>query len=376
MFEHATGICLNDKERFDVEEYCIGEGRVKVAAGKTVDRKGLFAADQAEGQGRSVLPLSAAIDGKIALMPAIVRRVHAFSPLLLLALVACATRSADVLPQAGDPGLYAAWSCDELYDEADRVRQRAAQVAYAVDERSGNNIIALSLGVTVFWPALLAMRPNGLDAQALAQLRGQDEALRVAQQRRACPPAPEQLAPARAAALPIALGERLVYEERAEAGGPVRELGLRVLALRRDEIEFAADAGGHALALRWQQDLWGNQPKMPAASGWLHWKRLLRPGMALGDVVDGDVVGGDSGGSGRLRGQVIALGVQSALGRPFDAAVIELFGDAPLGGAGTRLDGVLVVDRKSGVLLRLELHSGNPEFALRRTLTRIEPAGP
>ena len=80
--------------------------------------------------------------------------------------------------------------------------------------------------------------------------------------------------------------------------------------------------------------------------------------------------------SGRLRGQVIALGVQTSLGRPFDAAVIELFGDAPMAGHGTRLDGVMVVDRKSGVLLRLELHSGNPEFALRRTLTRIEPAPP
>jgi hypothetical protein len=33
----------------------------------------------------------------------------------------------------------------------------------------------------------------------------------------------------------------------------------------------------------------------------------------------------------------------------------------------------MVVDRKSGVLLRLELRSGNPDFALRRTLVRIEP---
>jgi len=298
-------------------------------------------------------------------------------PLLLLVLLgACATRSADVVPLASDPDRYAAWSCDALYDEVDRVRQRAAQVAYAVDERSGNNIVALSLGVTVFWPALLAMRPNGVDAQALAELRGRDEALRVAQTRQACPPAPEELAPARVAALPIALGERLVYVERAAAGGPARELGLRVLALRRDEIEFAADAGGRALGVRWQQDLWGNQPQMPAGSGWLHWRRLMRPDMALGDVVHGDVVGGESGASGRLRGQVIALGVQNSLGRPFDAAVIELFGDAPQGEHGTRLDGVLVVDRKSGVLLRLELRSGNPEFALRRTLTRIEPARP
>ena len=40
VFEHEIGIRLNDKERKDVEEYCISEGWVKVPAGKTVDRKG------------------------------------------------------------------------------------------------------------------------------------------------------------------------------------------------------------------------------------------------------------------------------------------------------------------------------------------------
>ena len=40
VFEHDIGIRLNDKERSDVEEYCISEGWVKVPAGKTRNRKG------------------------------------------------------------------------------------------------------------------------------------------------------------------------------------------------------------------------------------------------------------------------------------------------------------------------------------------------
>jgi len=40
VFQHEIGIRLNDKERFDVQEYCISEGWVKVPAGKSVDRKG------------------------------------------------------------------------------------------------------------------------------------------------------------------------------------------------------------------------------------------------------------------------------------------------------------------------------------------------
>ena len=40
IFEHNVGIRLNGKERTDVEEYCISEGWVKVAAGKALDRRG------------------------------------------------------------------------------------------------------------------------------------------------------------------------------------------------------------------------------------------------------------------------------------------------------------------------------------------------
>ena len=40
VFEHDVGIRFNDKERFDVEEYCVSEGWIRIPAGKAVDRKG------------------------------------------------------------------------------------------------------------------------------------------------------------------------------------------------------------------------------------------------------------------------------------------------------------------------------------------------
>lgn len=40
VFEHDIGIRFNGQERFDVEEYCISEGWIRVPAGKTRDRKG------------------------------------------------------------------------------------------------------------------------------------------------------------------------------------------------------------------------------------------------------------------------------------------------------------------------------------------------
>ena len=40
LLARDVGIRFNGKERFDVEEYCISEGWIRVAAGKAVDRHG------------------------------------------------------------------------------------------------------------------------------------------------------------------------------------------------------------------------------------------------------------------------------------------------------------------------------------------------
>jgi hypothetical protein len=40
ILEHDIGVRFNGNDRSDVEEYCISEGWVKVAAGKTLDRRG------------------------------------------------------------------------------------------------------------------------------------------------------------------------------------------------------------------------------------------------------------------------------------------------------------------------------------------------
>ena len=40
VLEHDIGVRFNDHERRDVDEYCLSEGWIKVAAGKTRDRKG------------------------------------------------------------------------------------------------------------------------------------------------------------------------------------------------------------------------------------------------------------------------------------------------------------------------------------------------
>jgi hypothetical protein len=40
LLTRGVGIRFNGKEKTNVEEYCVSEGWVRVAAGKTLDRKG------------------------------------------------------------------------------------------------------------------------------------------------------------------------------------------------------------------------------------------------------------------------------------------------------------------------------------------------
>jgi hypothetical protein len=282
----------------------------------------------------------------------------------------CATRAADVRPAPADPADFAAWSCERIHDEQDVVQQKAADVAYAVDERAGTNILALGVGVTVFWPALFALRPEGPDAADLARLKGRFEALQIASTLKRCPPPGAELSAARAAQVPVASGERLVYEDRRDPRRAASEAVLRVVALRRGEFEFELESA--ASSGTWRQDRAGNVTVAP--NGSLQWPRLLRGELNPGTVMAGEVlIAGEPQARARVRGQVVAVGAQMVAGRRFDAAVVELFGDAQRGEASTRVEGALVVDRDSGVLLRLDLKTADAGFALQRRLVRIEP---
>ena len=291
---------------------------------------------------------------------------------LATALGGCATRSKDVLPAPANPADFAMWPCSRIDDELDTVQQRAADVAYAVDARAGNNILAMSVGVTLFWPAVLAMRGDGPEALELARLKGRDDALRAAASSKNCPPASSLLAADRAAVFPLALGERLVYEDRISARQPATEWTLELAALRRTEIEFRLRSAAATGA--WQQDLAGNV--LAAPSGQLMWLRLLQPNLSLGQVLTGDmlIAGGSGDERARIRGQVVAVGPQIVGGRRFDAAVIELFGDAPRGSSFTPISGAMVVDRVGGLLLRLDLRSSHSTFVLQRRLLRLDAA--
>lgn len=295
---------------------------------------------------------------------------RALGAVLGLSLLAgCATQPGGVARLSADPVDYATWSCARIRDQIDAVQQRAADIAWQIDGQAGQHMVGLGVGLTVFWPALMAMQPDGAQAAELAQLKAGFEALQVAARRQACArpglrPSTELLV-----AMTLQPGERLVYEERRGVREPLHGMVLAMTELRRNEAAFELQAEGPSGV--WRQDLAGNVLEAPGGS--LQWRQLLRRDLGLGEVLSGAIsVSGDGAQPARLRGQVVAVGPQLIGGRRFDAAVIELFGDVPLGEASTWLEGAMAVDRHSGLLLRLDLHSANPDFRLQRRLVRVE----
>ncbi|MEO5732937.1 MAG: hypothetical protein ABIN96_00475 [Rubrivivax sp.] len=292
--------------------------------------------------------------------------------LACLLLQGCITRSTEVRAAVADAAEFAAWSCVRIDDELDEVQHQAADVAYSVDAQAGNNILAMGLGVMVFWPAMLAMRPDGLEAADLARLKGRFDALSDAARRQGCVPAGDTPSAARAATLALSPGESLVYEDRIGPRGASRQWVLQVDALRRGGLDYLLRGSGRVL-----QDHSGNIVMAP--EGELSWPHLLRQDLRLGAVTAGDIVRvGDPYARARMRGQVVAVGPQTVAGRRFDVAVVELFGDTERDReAGfTRVDGAIVVDRNNGVLLRLDLRSIDPGFSLQRRLVRVDAALP
>jgi hypothetical protein len=249
---------------------------------------------------------------------------------------------------------------------ADRVQRAAARVAFAFDERAGNNIIAMSLGVSVFWPALLTMRSTEPEARELSVLRGRFDALKKVSAARNCDDA---LTEAELAQLSVRVGDVLTYEQRSSASATPRSWVTQVTAITRQGLALAPASSDPAVEASWEFDRSGNLLRAPVSPVWPH---LVRDELTLGQMISGSMIDpSDPLSRARLRGQVVAVGPQVIGERRVDAAVIDLFGEAQRNDTSSRLEGVLVVDRSTGLLIRLDLDSAHAGFQLQRRLVRL-----
>jgi hypothetical protein len=105
---------------------------------------------------------------------------------LTFALAGCATRSQDIVSAYVSPIQYESYSCSQLREEAARVSSRAAAASGMQDQSATSDAIATGVALVVFWPAAFLVHGNGANAQEVAQLKGDMDAIEQANIRKRC----------------------------------------------------------------------------------------------------------------------------------------------------------------------------------------------
>lgn len=81
---------------------------------------------------------------------------------------------------------YDTLTCKQLQEEAENVSNAAAQAIGAQQKKANNDSVAMGVGLIVFWPALFFMKGNGADANQVAQLKGQMQAIQTVSDAKHC----------------------------------------------------------------------------------------------------------------------------------------------------------------------------------------------
>lgn len=105
---------------------------------------------------------------------------------LCLLSAGCASSSSEISAQYVSPIQYQNFTCQQISQEAQRVSQRAAQVAGIQDEKSSNDAVAMGVGLVLFWPGLLFIKGDGTTAAELGRLKGEFDALEQASIQKNC----------------------------------------------------------------------------------------------------------------------------------------------------------------------------------------------
>ena len=100
-------------------------------------------------------------------------------------LCGCAS-SADNNATYTSPNLYQSYSCQQLAEEGQQVAAEAARLSGQQDQKHRNDIMKTTVGLVIFWPAMLLNEGNGQTAATLASLKGQMNAIERASVRSNC----------------------------------------------------------------------------------------------------------------------------------------------------------------------------------------------
>ena len=106
--------------------------------------------------------------------------------MLAVALIAgCAKKSNEVVPTYVSGSAYRSFSCEDLQIEARAIERNVRSLSISQDDRATQDAVTTGVGAVIFWPALFLLA-RGDDAEKLADLKGEYEAIQREMDRKVC----------------------------------------------------------------------------------------------------------------------------------------------------------------------------------------------
>lgn len=91
---------------------------------------------------------------------------------------ACTSKAKNIKPEFVSPRLYSAYECDELFEENRKIQDKVDDLVGRQKSNRTTDTVMTTVGIVIFWPALLAL-PFTKDRKVeIARLMGEAEAIK------------------------------------------------------------------------------------------------------------------------------------------------------------------------------------------------------
>ncbi|NDV48227.1 MULTISPECIES: hypothetical protein [unclassified Salipiger] len=113
-------------------------------------------------------------------------KIIAFGLVASIAISGCAKKSQDISAQYVSPMQFQSYSCRQITEEAQRVSEYSARAMRVQNQTASTDAVATGVAIVLFWPAAFFVSGNGANADELARLKGQMDALQSASTQKQC----------------------------------------------------------------------------------------------------------------------------------------------------------------------------------------------
>jgi len=98
----------------------------------------------------------------------------------------CSTRSKNIEANHRSPFLYQNYSCEMLIVEHDRIESDLMKLCKEQDDSATADAVMMTVGLVVFWPALIGLALTDNEKEKIATLKGEHDALEQSMTMKQC----------------------------------------------------------------------------------------------------------------------------------------------------------------------------------------------